>query len=116
MDATSAAPHTELTRNREHPDTRRASHVVMPDLRVPSVRPVDEAIACWFDLHARPLASYASRRVGPNLARDVVAETFRLAFEQYDHFDGTRGTERMWLFGITTNLIRRHWRAEERRL
>jgi hypothetical protein len=31
-------------------------------------------------------------------------------------FDPTRGSERAWLFGIATNLLRRHWRTEQRRL
>ena len=79
------------------------------------MRDRDELVAVWFDRHARDLGAYAARRVGPALARDIVAETFRIACEQPDDVDAARG-ERPWLFGITTNLIRRHWRAEERRL
>ena len=74
------------------------------------------AVAEWFDRHAASIAAYASRRVGPTLARDVVAETFRVALEQFATFDAERGNERAWLFGIATNVIRRHWRTEERRL
>lgn len=73
-------------------------------------------VAAWFDLHAPAIAAYASRRVGPTTARDVVADTFRVALEQFEAFDPARGSERAWLFGIATNVIRRHWRAEERRL
>ncbi len=88
----------------------------MSDVDVPAVRPVPEVVAGWFDLHARALAGYAARRVGSSLARDIVADTFRVACEQFDQFDASRGGERAWLFGIATNLIRRHWRTEERRL
>ena len=73
-------------------------------------------VAEWFDRHAASIASYAGRRVGPTLARDVAAETFRVALEQVASFDAQRGDERAWLFGIATNVIRRHWRTEERRL
>lgn len=89
---------------------------MMPDLNVPAVRCDAEVVSAWFDEHAPSLGSYAARRVGPSLARDIVAETFRIACEQYDQFDPSRGAERAWLFGIATNLIRRHWRTEERRL
>lgn len=73
-------------------------------------------VAGWFDLHVDAVHAYAARRVGPELARDVVADTFRIALEQYDRYDASAGTERMWLFGIATNLLHRHWRTEERRL
>jgi len=88
----------------------------MSDANVSSLRPGGEVVAVWFDLHARSLGSYAARRVGSTLARDIVAETFRVAWEQRDQYDANLGGERAWLFGIATNLIRRHWRAEERRL
>lgn len=101
---------------REHLGAGRASVGVMYDVNVPTVGCDAEVVWAWFDEHARSLGSYAARRVGPNLARDVVAETFRIACEQYDQFDPGRGAERAWLFGIATNLIRRHWRTEERRL
>ncbi len=45
-----------------------------------------------------------------------MAETFRAAIESYPTFDSTRGSEKAWLFGIATNLLRRHWRTERRRL
>lgn len=88
----------------------------MHDAVVPAVRSDADTMSAWFDEHACALGAYAARRVGPSLARDVVAETFRIACEQFNHFDPGRGTERAWLFGIATNLIRRHWRTEERRL
>ena len=88
----------------------------MSETNVPAASATDVVVAGWFDEHAQPLATYAARRVGASLARDIVAETFRVACEDFDRFDPGRGVERGWLFGIATNLIRRHWRTEERRL
>jgi RNA polymerase sigma-70 factor (ECF subfamily) len=73
-------------------------------------------VAAWFDRHAASISGYAARRVGPTIARDVVADTFRVALEQFDAFEPSKGSEQAWLLGIATNLMRRHWRAEERRL
>lgn len=73
-------------------------------------------VAGWFDLHVDAVHAYAARRVGAELGRDVVGDTFRIALEQFDRYDPSAGTERMWLFGIATNVLHRHWRTEERRL
>jgi len=75
-----------------------------------------ELVERWFDLHVDSIQQYAARRVGADLAQDVVADTFRVAIEKVDSFDARRGDARAWLFGIATNLIRRHWRTEQRRL
>ena len=74
------------------------------------------AVAAWFDRYVDDVHAYASRRVGAELARDVVADTFRVAIEQHRRYDPACGDERAWLFGIATNLMRRHWRTETRRL
>jgi RNA polymerase sigma-70 factor, ECF subfamily len=74
------------------------------------------AVRALFVGHAVDIHRYASRRVGRDLADDVVAETFRQAIESYDAFDAERGSHRAWLFGIANNLLRRHWRTERRRL
>lgn len=69
-----------------------------------------------FDDHAGALLDYVARRLGPDDAHDVVAEAFRIVIERADEFDPERGSPRAWLFGIATNLMRRHWRTERRRL
>jgi len=66
--------------------------------------------------HAADLHAYASRRVGRDLADDVVAETFRRVLEHLGSFDARRGIERAWVFGIATNVLRNHHRSEVRRL
>ncbi len=45
-----------------------------------------------------------------------MAETFLIAFERRRSFDGPAEAVRPWLFGIATNLLRRHHRAEARML
>ena len=74
------------------------------------------SVRSMYDDCAASLFAYLARRVGRELAEDLLAETFRAAIESYSKFDSTRGSEKAWLFGIATNLLRRHWRTERRRL
>jgi RNA polymerase sigma-70 factor (ECF subfamily) len=69
-----------------------------------------------FDRHARTVFSFASRRVGSEVAKDVTAETFSIAFERRARFDPDRGPVLPWLLGIATNVVRNHRRAERRQL
>jgi RNA polymerase sigma-70 factor (ECF subfamily) len=73
-------------------------------------------VAGWFDRHVDTIHRYVARRAGDEVARDLTAETFRIAFERFDRYDPNQGSERAWLYGIATNLLRRHWRSEQRRL
>jgi RNA polymerase sigma-70 factor (ECF subfamily) len=68
-----------------------------------------------FDRHSRPLHRYLARRVG-DLADDLVGETFLIAYQTRTGYDPGRGTARSWLYGIATNLLRRHVRQEVRGL
>lgn len=75
-----------------------------------------EAFEELFERHFDVIYGYLARRVGPDLGRDLASETFTRAFAGRKRFDASRGGERPWLFGIATNLLRRHYRDEERRL
>ncbi len=75
-----------------------------------------ELFALVFRRHAVSIARYAGRRLGTGPAEDIVAETFLAAFRQRDRYDLARPDARPWLFGIASNLIRRHHRAEARML
>ncbi|WP_225853772.1 RNA polymerase sigma factor [Micromonospora sp. AMSO31t] len=86
----------------------------MPTTAASGADPAD--LAGLFDRYARELLRYCSRRVGPQLAEDVVAETFLLAHEHRDRYDSSRGELLPWLYGIATNLLRRHRRVEVRAL
>jgi RNA polymerase sigma factor (sigma-70 family) len=73
-----------------------------------------EYFTVLFRRHAPHIQRYAVRRLGQDAADDIVAETFLLAFRQRDSYDQTRTDARPWLYGIATNLIGRHRRAETR--
>ncbi len=68
-----------------------------------------------YDRHAGQLYRYAYRRVGPDVAEDVVADTFLAAFRHRDRYDPARLDARPWLFGIVTKEISRHHRKEKAR-
>lgn len=74
-----------------------------------------EAFAALFDRHAASIHRYAARRLGTEAADDVMAETFTVAFQRRHDYDLERADARPWLYGIATNLIRNHRRAEARR-
>ncbi len=75
-----------------------------------------ERFALLFDRHFDAIHGYAQRRVGPDLADEIAAETFTRAFDQRKRYDASREDARPWLLGISANLLRRHWRSERRRL
>ena len=74
-----------------------------------------EVFAGVFHRHAPEIKRYVTRRLGADAAEDVVADTFLAAFRG-------RGLRPVtvqrspWLYGIATNLIRRHKRVEVRQL
>lgn len=73
-----------------------------------------ELFAELFRRHAPRIQRYVVRRLGPDAADDIVAETFLLAFRQRAAYDQAREDALPWLYGIATNLIGRHRRAETR--
>jgi len=77
---------------------------------------VERAVRELYVAHGAAIHRYAARRVGVDLADDILAETFRRALESYNRFDLGRGSARGWLFGIATNVLRKHRRSETRRL
>ena len=54
--------------------------------------------------------------MGRDLADELAAQTFLVAFDRRARFDLSRTDARPWLFGIATNLLRRHHRHELRQL
>jgi RNA polymerase sigma factor (sigma-70 family) len=84
-----------------------------------------EQFAALFRRHAPVIHRYVTRRIGPHAADDVVAETFLAAFRQRGSYraapaggagSGNTADALPWLYGIATNLVRRHWRTEVRQL
>ncbi|MFF5231912.1 RNA polymerase sigma factor [Dactylosporangium sp. NPDC000521] len=75
-----------------------------------------ELFALIFRRHAPVIQRYVTRRLGPSVAEDVCADVFLAAFRQRHRFAVDRLDARPWLFGIATNLVGRHRRAEIRAL
>jgi RNA polymerase sigma-70 factor (ECF subfamily) len=74
------------------------------------------AFGTVYEEHVDAIYGFLARRVGPQLAEELTAQTFTEAFDHRDRFDPERGTRSAWLFGIAVNLLRRHYRHEERTL
>ena len=72
---------------------------------------------CFADLfrrHAAGITRYVARRIGREAADDVVADTFLAAFADRGKYQFSQPDARPWLYGIATNMTRRHRRAEIR--
>jgi RNA polymerase sigma factor (sigma-70 family) len=68
-----------------------------------------------FDRHYDGIHGFVARRLGAALADDVAAETFLIAFDRRRRYDVGHADARPWLYGIASNLVARHRRAEVRR-
>jgi RNA polymerase sigma-70 factor (ECF subfamily) len=102
---------------REPFSSERAIHGVINDSgAVSSSHENPGAFAVLYDKYSRMVYRYAAARAGDSVAEDVMAETFLVAFESRESFDPQWEDARPWLFGIATNLLRRHHRTEARRL
>jgi RNA polymerase sigma factor (sigma-70 family) len=100
-----------LTRPGEHvPRDARASPTDAETIRSSLREP--ERFAAIFDTYYADIHRYVERRLGPDAADDVAAETFLVAFRERERYDLGRPHARPWLHGIATNLIGRHRRQE----
>ena len=73
---------------------------------------------CFADVYERYFADihrYIAGRLGRDVADDIAADTFVVALRKLSGFDPGRGSVRAWLYGIATNLVAQHQRAERRR-
>jgi RNA polymerase sigma factor (sigma-70 family) len=69
-----------------------------------------------FERHFGSILRYLRRRLDDQRAEEAAAQTFFVAFDERGRFDPERGDARPWLFGIATNVARRHRRGEVREL
>src|SRR5437867_2774547 len=67
-----------------------------------------DAFAVLFNRYADDIHRYAARRLGTEVADDLMAETFVIAFQQRRRYDVSRPQARPWLYGIVTNLVGQH--------
>ncbi len=75
-----------------------------------------ESFAVLYDRYFGEIHRYVAGRLGTQIADDLAAETFLVAFRKRHAFDPERGAVRPWLYGIATNLLAQHRRSETRRL
>ena len=92
------------------PGTRSDAAAIAASLESPA------AFAGVFERHHPAVHRYLARRIGADLADELAAETFAVAFAKRGRYDGAFADARPWLFGIATKLAHRHWRREEREL
>lgn len=74
-----------------------------------------ERFVSIYDRHFEEIYRYVAGRLGRDVADDLAAETFLIAFRKRDRFDPARGSVRPWLYGIATRLVGQHRRQERRR-
>ena len=74
-----------------------------------------ERFAEIFDSHAPIIERYLARRVGSDLARDLLSATFLAAFGKRARFDTGQKSALPWLYGFASVEVARHRRAEGRR-
>lgn len=70
------------------------------------------AFGLIFERHYDAVHGYLQRRLDGNLADELAAQTFLVAFDARARFDRGRSDSRPWLFGIATNLAHNHRRHE----
>jgi RNA polymerase sigma-70 factor (ECF subfamily) len=75
-----------------------------------------EAFGLIYDRHAATVLRFLGRRVGTEVAEALIGELFRIAFERRTAFETSRPSALPWLYGIGSNLLLKHRRAEARRL
>lgn len=71
-----------------------------------------EEFGAIYDAYVVEIHNYVERRLGRDTADDLAAETFLVAFRQRGRYDLSRDNARPWLYGIATNLMKRHRRQE----
>lgn len=77
------------------------------------VRRDPEAFRALYDRWAPPVLRYIQRRVGdPQVALDLTAETFAVAFERSSRFRWLGRTPGAWIFGIAKHQLTRYFRSQ----
>lgn len=74
-----------------------------------------DAFSVVFYQHFDDVFRFLRRRLGAATAEDIAAETFARAFSARARFEPGRAV-RPWIYGIAVNLLRNHYREEERLL
>jgi RNA polymerase sigma-70 factor (ECF subfamily) len=108
----------KMTHEHESRMTKRSDAAeAHPDDVVVIARSVSEPdrFAAIYDRYFGEVYRYVAGRLGRDVADDLAAETFLVAFRKRHRFDPDRGGVRPWLYGIATTLVGQHRREETRR-
>jgi RNA polymerase sigma-70 factor (ECF subfamily) len=76
-----------------------------------SLRGDEDAFVEVVRRHEAAVGAYLARRVGRELAEDLLGEVWVAAFASRKNYDRSFPDARPWLFGVAHNTIRRHWRS-----
>jgi RNA polymerase sigma factor (sigma-70 family) len=74
------------------------------------------AFVVVFERHFDAIFRYLRRRVGRDRAEELAAEAFTIAFASRERLRSSAWDARPWLYGIAVNLLRHHYRRENREL
>jgi len=75
----------------------------------------EPALMTLYETTAERLHRYVAGRVGSDAAQDVVSEAFLVLWDKRAGQAYEADALRAWLYGVATNLLRHHVRAEERK-
>ena len=59
------------------------------------------AVREMYERHVDDVYRYVARRLGAEPATDITADTFRIALQRFESFDGALGNERAWLSALS---------------
>jgi RNA polymerase sigma-70 factor (ECF subfamily) len=74
----------------------------------------EERFNALYRVHYRAVLSYASRRTDHDTARDVVAETFLIAWRRLDSVPADSGQAEPWLYGVARRVLANAERSQRR--
>ena len=74
-----------------------------------------DRFAAIYERYFVEIYRYIAGRLGRDVADDLAAESFLIAFRKRDRVDPAQGGVRPWLYGIATILVGQHRRTETRR-
>src|SRR5689334_20028709 len=94
------------------PDSSASARADYELLRASRTDPA--AFRAFYDQWSRPVLGFFQRRLqDPDVALDLTAETFAIAFEQRARFRWMGKTPGAWLFGIARRLLYRYLRKQD---
>jgi RNA polymerase sigma factor (sigma-70 family) len=81
------------------------------ELIVRSLDGDDEAFVEVVRRHEQAVGAYLARRVGRDLAEDLLGEVWVAALASRSRYDRSFSDAGPWLIGVAHNTLRRHWRS-----